>query len=131
MWCFSIGKEVVGRSSKDIERTVCGLWPSGETGAGSIPARQSGYMLQSAVAPTVELEASAGVKFSKEVVMKTGMQIQTTKTTIGLAGRLSLKIRFSVAAVAGCLLVVPLTRAHKHSSEERGKMSGIFRSLFF
>ena len=88
-------------------------------------------MLQSAVAPTVELEASDGVKFSKEVVMKTGIQIHTTRTTIELAGRLSLKIRFAVAAVAGCLLVVPLTRAHKHSSEERGKMSGIFRSLFF
>ena len=88
-------------------------------------------MLQSAVAPTVELEASAGVKFSKEVVMKTGIQIQTTKTTIELAGRLSLKIRIAVAAVAGCLLVVPLTRAHKHSSEERGKMSGIFPFFIF
>ena len=117
MWCFSIGKEVVSRSSKDIERTVCGLWPSGETGAGSIPARQSGYMLQSAVSPTLVLETSVGVKFSKEVVMKTGIQIQTTKTTIKLAGRLSLKVRFSVAAVAGCLLVVPLTRAYKHFSE--------------
>ncbi len=88
-------------------------------------------MLQSAVAPTVELEASAGVKFSKEVFMKTGIQIQTTKTTIRLAGRLSLKIRFAVAAVVGCLLVVPLTRAHKHSSEERRKMSGVFPFFIF
>ena len=84
---------------------------------GSIPARHSGYMLQSAVSPTAELETSAGVKFSKEVAMKTGVQIQTTKATIELAGRLSLKIRFAVAAVAGCLLVFPLTRAHKHLSK--------------
>lgn len=74
-------------------------------------------MLQFAVSPTVELETSVGVKFSKEVVMKTGIKIQTTKTTIKLAGRLKLKVRFSVAAVAGCLLVVPLTRACKHFSE--------------
>lgn len=111
---FSIGKEEVNRSSKGNERIVCGLWPSGETGVGSIPTRHSGYMLQSTVSPTVELETSVGVKFSKEVVMETGIQIQMTKTTIGLAGRLSLKIRFAVAAVAGCLLVVPLARAHKH-----------------
>ncbi|MEO7859927.1 MAG: hypothetical protein ABIU05_05695 [Nitrospirales bacterium] len=49
--------------------------------------------------------------------MKTGIQIQTTKAIIKLAGRLKLKVRFSVAAVAGCLLVVPLTRACKHFSE--------------
>lgn len=92
-------------------KTVCGFWPSGETG---VPARHSGNMLQSAVSPAAELETSVGVKFSKEVVMKTGIQIQTTKTTVRLAGRLNLKIRFAVAAVAGCLLVAPLTRAHKH-----------------
>lgn len=71
-------------------------------------------MLQSAVSPAAELETSDGVKFSKEVVMKTGIQIQTTKTTMELVGRLSLKLRFAVAAVAGCLLVVPLARAHKN-----------------
>jgi|CXWL01.1.fsa_nt_gi hypothetical protein len=108
-----MGKEEINRRFKSDEKAICGLWPSGETGAGSIPVRHSGYMLQSAVAPTVKLEASAGVKFSKEVVMKTGIQVQTTKTTIKLAGRLSLRIRFAVAAVAGCLLVVPLTRAYK------------------
>ena len=46
--------------------------------------------------------------------MKTGKQIQSTKTTVGLNVRLSLKIGIIVAAVAGCLLAVPLTRDHKH-----------------
>lgn len=71
-------------------------------------------MLQPAVSPSSEMETSVGVKLSKEVVMKTGKQIQTKRTTVGLNVRLSLKIRIIVAAVAGCLLAVPLTRAHKH-----------------
>jgi hypothetical protein len=70
-------------------------------------------MLQSAVSPSSKMETSVGVKLSKEVVMKTGRHIQTTKTIIGLNGRLNLKIGIIVAAVAGCLLAVPLTRAHK------------------
>ncbi len=74
----------------------------------------SGDMLQPAVSPCSELETFVGVKFSKEVDMKTGNQIQTTKTTVGLSGRLYLKIGIIVAAVAGCLLAAPLTRAHNH-----------------
>lgn len=50
--------------------------------------------------------------------MKTGKQIQTTKTTVRLSGRLYLKIGIIVAAVAGCLLAAPLTRAHKHMNCE-------------
>ena len=41
--------------------------------------------------------------------MKTGKQIQGTKTTVGLNLRLSLKIGIIVAAVAGTLLGAPLT----------------------
>lgn len=88
---------------------VCGLWPSGKTGAGSIPAERSGYMLQPAESPSHGMETSVGVKLSKEVVMKTGKQIQGTKTTVGLNLRLSLKIGIIVAAVAGTLLGAPLT----------------------
>jgi len=53
--------------------------------------------------------------------VKTGKQIQSTKTTIGLNGRLNLKIGIIVAAVAGCLLAVPLTRDHKHLGYEQPK----------
>ena len=76
-------------------------------------------MLQPAVSPSSEMETSVGVKLSKEVVMKTGKQIQTKRTTVRLNGRLSLKIGIIVAAVAGCLLAVPLTRAHKHMDCEQ------------
>jgi len=90
-------------------------------GAGSIPAGHSGDMLQPAVSPCSELETSVGVKLSKEVDMRTGIQIQTTRTTVGLSGRLTLKIVIVVAAVAGCLLAAPLTRAHRHINwDKRG-----------
>lgn len=52
--------------------------------------------------------------------MKTGNHIQTTKTTVRLSGRLYLKIGIIVAAVAGCLLAAPLTRAHNHMNCEQG-----------
>ena len=96
-------------------KTVCGFWPSGETGAGSIPAGHSGEMLQPAESPSSVLETSAGVKLSKEVVMGAGNQIQMTKTTVSLTGKINLKIGIVVAAVAGCLLAVPLTRDYKTS----------------
>ena len=51
--------------------------------------------------------------------MKTGNEIQTTRTTVGLNGRLNLKIGIIVAAVAGSLLAVPLTRVHKHAPREQ------------
>lgn len=53
--------------------------------------------------------------------MNTGIQIQTTRTTVGLSGRLTLKIGIIVAAVAGCLLSAPLTRARRHINwDKRG-----------
>jgi len=55
-----------------------------------------------------------GVKLSKEVVMKNGKIIQRTTTTVSLNLRLNIKIGIIVAAVAGCLLAVPLTRDHKY-----------------
>jgi len=90
-------------------------------------------MLQSAVSPSSVVETSVGVKLSKEVAMKTGKHIQTMKTTVGLTGRFNLKIGIIVAAVAGCLLAVPLTRAHKHTRCEQSdrplkisRRSGLF-----
>jgi hypothetical protein len=94
-----------------FQGSVCGLWPSGETGTGLIPAGHSGYTLQPAVSPSSKLETSDGVELSKEVVMKTGNQIQRT---IRLTAELNLKVGVVVAAVVGCLLAVPLTRAYKH-----------------
>ncbi len=72
------------------------------------------------------METTVGVKISKEVVMKTGKQIQTTRTTVSLNGSLKLKIGIIVAAVAGCLLAVPLTRAYKHPGFEQPP-DGYFR----
>ena len=60
------------------------------------------------------METSDGVELSKEVVMKTGNQIQRTETTMRLTAELNLKVGIVVAAVVGCLLAVPLTRAYKH-----------------
>jgi hypothetical protein len=65
------------------------------------------------------MEISVGVKISKEVAMKTGKSNQMTRTTVGLNGRLSLKIGIIVAAIAGCLLAVPLTRVLKHMDFEQ------------
>jgi len=69
-------------------------------------------MLQSAV--SLEMETSVGVKISKEVVMKTGNSNQTKRTIVRMSGRLHLKLGIIIAAIAGCLLTVPLTRALKH-----------------
>ena len=74
-------------------------------------------MLQPAV--SLEMETSVGVKISKEVAMKTGKSNQTIKTTLGLNGRFRLKIGIIVAAIAGCLLTIPLTRALKHMDFEQ------------
>ena len=74
-------------------------------------------MLQSA--GSLEMETSLGVKISKEVDMKTGKSNQTTRTTVGLNGRFHLKIGIIVAAIAGCLLTIPLTRALKHMDFEQ------------
>ena len=46
--------------------------------------------------------------------MKTENQIQRTETTMRLTAELNLKVGIVVAAVVGCLLAVPLTRADKH-----------------
>lgn len=104
---------------KSFRNTVCEFWPTGVTGAGSIPARHSGEMLQLAESLSSELETTVGVKLSKEVVMEAGNSIQTTRTIVSTTGRLTFKIGVIVAVVAGCLLAVPLTRAYKHYSETR------------
>lgn len=51
----------------------------GETGTGLIPTGHSDHMLRPAVSPSSKLETSDGVELSKEVVMKTGNQIQETE----------------------------------------------------
>lgn len=63
--------------------------------------------------------------------MKTGRQIQMTKKIIGLNGRLNLKIGIIVAAVAGCLLAVPLTRTHNHSAVNRGRVHILYLSIVY
>jgi len=45
--------------------------------------------------------------------MEVGNKIENSKTTVRLSVRLNFKFSIFVAAVVGCLLVAPLTRAHK------------------
>jgi len=98
---------------------VCGLWPSGETGVGSIPTRHSGYMQQPAVSLSNDSEMSVGIKLNREVHMKAGNKTKTEKTTLKLKARLTLNFRIIVAVVVGCLMVAPLTRAHNHAWQMR------------
>jgi len=44
--------------------------------------------------------------------MDTGKETRTTRATLRMDGRLSLKIGIMVAAITGYLLAVPLARAH-------------------
>ena len=68
-------------------------------------------MLQPAVSPNSIVETSAGVKISEEVTMGTGIQV--TRTTVKLTGSICLRFGIIVVAVAGSLLVAPLSRASK------------------
>ena len=45
--------------------------------------------------------------------MKAGNKTKTEKLTLKLKTRFILKVRIIVAAVVGCLMVAPLTRAYK------------------
>ena len=58
-------------------------------------------------------EMSVGIKLNREVTMKAGNETKTDKWTMKLNARLNLTCRLIVAAVAGGLLVAPLTRAHR------------------
>ena len=70
-------------------------------------------MLQPAVSPIGVLETSVGVKIGEEVTMRTGDNIQLTRTTVKLTGSICLRFGIIVVAVAGSLLVAPLSRASK------------------
>jgi len=86
------------------KRNIYALWPSGEAGAGSIPARYTGDMLLTSESLVQITKTSVGVKISKEADMKTCRNIQRTCTTMNLSLILKLKLGIIVAAVAGCLL---------------------------
>jgi hypothetical protein len=58
-------------------------------------------------------EISVGIKLNRVVRMETGKKTKTEKMTLRLKARLTLKFRIIVAAVIGCLMVAPLTRAYK------------------
>ena len=90
----------------------CSLWPSGETGAGSIPAGNSGYLQRLDESQCSYAEMSVGIKINKEVHMKAGKKTKTEKMALKLKARLNLKFKLIVAAVVGCLMVAPLTRAY-------------------
>jgi len=92
--------------SRKLKFNFLGLWPSGETGAGSIPARHSDQKSHLSVSPSFGLEMSVGIEHSKEVVIMD----RTTKLTKTTTMLLSIKIKALVVAVVSCLLVAPLTR---------------------
>jgi hypothetical protein len=71
-------------------------------------------MQQPAVSLIGDSEMSVDMKFNREVHMKASKNTKTDKSTLILEARLTLKFRIIVAAVVGCLLGAPLTRAHEH-----------------
>jgi len=75
-------------------------------------------MQQPAVSLIGDSEMSVVMKFNREVHMKVSNNTKTEKSTLILEARLTLKFRIIVAAVVGCLLVAPLTRAHEHGISE-------------
>lgn len=58
-------------------------------------------------------EMTVGIKLNREVHMIVGNKNQNSKSTMSLIVKLTFKLRILVAAVVGCLLVAPLTRAYK------------------
>ena len=82
-----------------------GLWPSGETSAGSIPARHSDQKSHLSVSPGLDMKMSVGIKHSKEMVIMD----RTTKLTKTTTTLFSIKIK-TLVVVVSCLLVAPLTR---------------------
>ena len=83
------------------------LKPTELTGEGSIPSGLSGYKSQPIVSLRTTAEMSAGIKYNKEVTMKTGEQKQTTETSVRMRIRVTLRFGIIAALVAGGLLVAP------------------------
>ena len=75
-----------------------------------MPARHFDFRSQPSVSPNFGLEMSAGIKHSKEVSMKDRNVRDMTQST---AAHFRLKVSMLAAAVVGCLLVAPLTRAYE------------------
>ena len=76
-------------------------------GEGSNPSESSGYRSQPIVSLCTTAEMAAGIKYNKEVTMKTGTQDQTMKTTVRMKAGVTLKLGIIAALVAGGLLVAP------------------------
>jgi hypothetical protein len=72
-------------------------------------------MQQPAVSLGSDSEMSVGIKLNREVHMKARNKTKTEKTTLKLKVKLTLNLRIIVAAVVGCLMAAPLTRAHKYA----------------
>jgi hypothetical protein len=76
-------------------------------------------MQRPAVSLSSDSEMSVGIKINREVHMKAGKNTKTEKLALKLKTRLTLKFRIIVAAVVGCLMAAPLTRAYKHKSANK------------
>ncbi len=62
----------------------------------------------------IDAEMSVGIKIIKEVLMRAGNKTKTENTALKLKARINLKFKLIVAAVVGCLMVAPLTRAYNY-----------------
>lgn len=60
---------------------------------------------------------SVGINIKQETYMETGKKTKTESMTVAIKARLSLKFKIMVAVVVGFLMVAPLTRAYKFSSQ--------------
>jgi hypothetical protein len=97
----------IGAMFNEFEDTLGGFWPTGETG---VATRNSDLKSQPSVSQNFGLEMSAGIKHSKEVSMKARKVTNMTQSTTAY---FRLKVAVLAAAVVGCLLVAPYTRAHE------------------
>ncbi len=95
-----------------FKKYSCSLWPSGDTGVGSIPTRTSGYMQRLDESLCSKAKMSVGIKINNEVHMKAGNKIKTETKALNLKARLNLNFKLIVAVLVDCLMVAPLTRAY-------------------
>ena len=96
-----------------ILKRVCNLWPSGDTGVGSIPTRISGYTQRTNESLDLDQEMSVGIKIKREVHMEAGKNTKTGSMMMTLKTRFNLKFKIIVAVVVGFLMAAPLTRVYK------------------
>ena len=89
-----------------------GLWPTGETGITANFHKHSDCTQQPAVSLGSISEMSFVIQLNKEVHMEVENKNEDRTTTVKFDAGLNFKFTIIVAAVVGCLLFAPLTRAH-------------------